>query len=492
MKILLIQPPFTILKTESKKCHPPLGLAYLAAALKNNFKIEVLDSIAEGFDTEEYIEKDYIRYGLKFEDIKKRINDFSPDAVCISFLFSSQTENVYNISRLIKEIDRRIITIVGGAHPSACPQEVLAQSTIDFAIIGEGDETLVELLLRLDKGADIQGVEGIAFKADGQVKINPKKRYIDDLDSLNFPFWDIFPLERYFSINNPHGSPARNVPFLPLITSRGCPFECIFCSVHNLWGRTYRKRSAGNVLDELVYLKKKFAIKEVLFEDDNLTLDRERCVSIFNRMIERKLNLSWSVPNGIAVQTLDGSLLELMKKSGCYSISIGIESADEYILKEIIRKPITLPEIKPIIDKARRLNIQTAAFFVVGLPGETRGSLKATFRFAENLGVDNVNFFFATPLPGTRLWQLCREKGLLSQKIDYKSLKSDAPNFALDCLPKEQLAGIINSEKIKVYILYFLKNPLAAIKKISNKLKNDPKYFGRFYLKHFSRAYAKE
>ena len=487
MKVLLIQPPFTILKTETKKCHPPLGLAYLAAALKDNFEVKVLDAVAEGYLRNEYLSKEYFRYGLSFEEIEKRILEFSPHTVGVSCLFSSQIENVLKIFQIAKKVNNKIITVIGGAHPSAVPIEVLKDKNIDFIVIGEGEITLKKLLESIESKKDLSDIEGISFKADGRIIVQPKKSYDDNLDNIPFPYWDIFPLEKYFKINNPHGNPAKRVPYLPVITSRGCPFRCIFCSVHNLWGDKYRKRSSKNVLMELDYLVNKFQIKEILFEDDNLTFDNVRAKEIFKGIIDKALDITWSTPNGIAAQTLDDGLLELMKESGCYSISVGVESGDEFVLKNIIEKPITLSKVKPVIIKAKKLGLETTAFFVVGLPGETDRHIKNTFRFAQNLKTDNVNFFFATPLPGTRLLELCKEKGLVAEGFDYGKLNSAYPYFDNGYLSKDSLMSIVYHERLKLYFLLLLRNPAKFLYKIFFKLLNEPAYFLKFGTKYLSR-----
>lgn len=484
MKVLLVQPPFSILRTESKKCHPPLGLAYLAAALKDNFEVKILDTLVEGYDRDEYLNNGYLRYGLSFGDIEKKILEFSPDVVGVSCLFSAQIENVYRICQIAKKINNNIITLLGGAHPSALPEEVLKNKNVDFAILGEGEITLKKLLETIETGKELSDIEGVSFKVDGHLTVYPRKIYQENLDNIPFPYWDILPLEKYYRINNPHGNPAKRIPYLPMITSRGCPFKCVFCSVHNLWGNNYRKRSAKNVLTELEYLVNKFGVKEVLFEDDNLTLDNERAKKIFQGIIDKRLDISWSTPNGIALHTLDDGLLELMKASGCYSISVGIESGDEFVLKNIIEKPITLSKVKPIINKARKLGLETTAFFVVGFPGESYHQMQNTFRFARNLKADNVNFFFATPLPGTRLLKLCKEKGLVRGDLIYGRLKSDEPYFDTGYLSKEELISIVYHERLKFYFLSFLRNPKKFLYKFWYKLLKEPVYFLRLSLKY--------
>ena len=487
MKVLLVQPPATILRTEAKKCHPPLGLAYLAAVLKDTFEVRVLDALAEGYERNEYLKGEYLRYGLSFDDIEKKIIEFSPHVIGVSWLFSSQEENVCRIFEIAKKINNKIITVTGGAHPSAVPEEALKDGDLDFVVLGEGEIITKKLLENIESGKDISAIEGLGFKRDRHVVINPRKSYQDNLDEIPFPYWEILPLKMYFKINNPHGNPARRIPYLPVVTSRGCPFNCVFCSVHNLWGNNYRKRSAENVLIELEYLVNKFGIKEVLFEDDNLTFDKDRAKKIFQGIIDKRLNIAWSTPNGVAIQALDDNLLELMEESGCYSISIGVESGDEGVLRDIIKKPIVLSRVKPIINKAKKLGLETTAFFVVGLPGESTAQIEKTFRFAQSLKADNVNFFFATPLPGTRLLELCKERGLIKSPLIYSRLNSLHPYFDNECLSKENLLSVVYRERLKLYLFFLLRNPAKFLYRVSRKLFNEPGYFLKLIPQHFLR-----
>ncbi|MDD5680541.1 MAG: cobalamin-dependent protein [Candidatus Omnitrophica bacterium] len=485
MKILLVQPPVTIPNTETRRCHPPLGVAYLAAVLKDDFETKALDCIAEGFQCEKALDGSYIRHGLSDDDIKRHISEFSPDVIGVSCLFSSQKKNAYHICAIGKELNKNIITILGGAHPSTEPEDALGNKEVDFVVTGEAELALKELLLALRDKTLFKDVPGIGFKLDGKMTINPRRQFIQELDELPFPYWDIFPLDKYAQINNPHGMPAKLIPFFPVITSRGCPFECVFCSIHNLWGRVYRQRSPENIIEELKYLSGKFGAKEILFEDDNLTLNRERAGKIFKAIIDGRLDIAWSTPNGVAVQTLDTDLLILMKKSGCYAISIGIESGDEYVLHSIVKKPIELSKIKAIIKQAAILGLETTGFFVVGFPGETRQQVKNTFIFARSLGMDNVNFFFATPLPGTRLLQLCRENNLVPEVINYELLESSKPFYGTGPLSKAELELMVRKERLRIYFINLLFHPKKTFSKIFHKLTYDPKYFLRFLSKLF-------
>ena len=481
---MLIQPPYIILDTEAKSCHPPLGLAYIAASLKDRHEIKVLDAIAEGFYSERPEANGYTTYGLSFESIREEIKAFNPDAVGVSCLFSTQAKNVHRIFALTKELNSKIITIVGGAHPSAMPKEVLTDRNIDYVVIGEGEETVRELLERIEKKKDFSDIQGLAFYKDSEIAIQDKNNFENNLDSLPLPAWELFPLRKYFSLNRPHGGISKSGSVLPVITSRGCPYRCIFCSIHTIWGRKYRTRKAEAVLNEIDYLISKFGIKGLIFDDDNLTFDRERSVKIFRGMIEKEFNLSWSLPNGVFIATLNRDLLSLMKKSGCYSISMAVESGDEEILKKI-KKPLNLAKAKRIIKFIQDLKFEIAVFFVVGFPFETKKQVKKTLRFARQLKVDNVNFFFATPLPGTELFELCLSNNLLPNNLDFSVWRQDIPSLKPKDFSKEELGLMVEREKIKLRFYSIFRSPIKSLFKIKDKILKEPEYFFKFIRKYF-------
>lgn len=481
MKILIIQPPAVIFKNETKSCHPPLGLAYLAAVLRNDHEVSALDCIAEGFSHEETA-GEYVRYGLSSDEIRERISAIRPDVVGVSCLFSSAINEAVNICKIAKEINGAVITVLGGAHPSAMPEETLKERSVDYVVVGEGEDAFRELLGVLENKREKAYLKGVAFRDSGNVKFEPGDR-IEDLDALPFPAWEILPLEKYFAIKRPHGGKAMKAPFFPVTTSRGCPNRCVFCSIHTVWGHKYRPRSAANVLSEIQYLKDTFNCKEIFFEDDNLTFDKDRARQIFEGMIEKKMKMVWSSPNGVAVNTIDDELLQVIRKSGCRALSFGIESGDPYVLNNIIKKSVNIPHAREMIEKAGRMGIETSVFFVVGFPDETSSQLKNTLKLAEEIGADNVNFFFATPLPGTELFQRCKDMGLFKNDPEYRFLRSGKPHFDMRDLSKDELENLILKERLHIHKMLLARKPYLFVNKIFTKLMNDPAYFLRS-LKH--------
>jgi len=482
MHIILIQPPYTILKSDTKSCQPPLGLSYLAAVLRKDYEVTIIDSIAEGYDNEERINKNFIRYGLSFEKIKEKIKQFKPDAVGVSCLFSSQIENSLKVCEIIKSINTKIFTIIGGAHPSAMVNEVLENRDVDFVIIGEGENTVIHLLKEIEGNKNFNIIDGIGYREKDKIRIQQKTTYIEDLDKIPFPAWDLLPLEIYFKINRPHGAKPKRRPFLPIITSRGCPNNCVFCSIHCVWGKSYRKRSSENVLSEIDFLTNHFNLKELHFEDDNLALDKKRAIEIFHGILCRGYDLTWSVPNGLAINTLDKEVLELMKKSGCYNISLAVESGSQKVLRDIIKKPVNLIRAKQAIMEAKKLGFDISTFFVVGFPDETKEDLMETLSLATSLNVENVNFFFATPLPGSPLFEQCKRNGTINENLlDYKMLNSYKPNFPTKELSKKELYKLIKRGRIKVYISLLLRKPQKFIMKFWHKVLSEPKFFLKFF-----------
>lgn len=476
MRILLIQPPFELYRNEVKKCHLPLGLAYLAGSIRDRHQVAALDAIAEGYENELIINQNMFMYGLDFVNIKLRIKEFSPHIVGISCPFSSQVEVYRNLCRAIKEIDRKIIVVLGGAHPSALPEIAIQDENVDFVVLGEGEIILRNLLDCIEKGKEVSTVEGLAYRSNGEIRVNPRKEYIGDLDTISFPYWDIFPLERYFYINNPHGIRPLNLPFFPIITSRGCPYRCIFCASNIVWGRKFRARTVENVLAEIDYLKKNFGAKELLFEDDNLTLEKNRAKEIFNKLIENRYNISWSTPNGISVNDMDNELLVLMKKAGCYSISLGVESGDQSFLNNVIKKPLKLIDVETVIKQAKKIGLKVTLFFVIGLPMETKRQIEETFKFAKSVDVDFLNISFAIPLPGSELYNYCLEKKLISPENIFSRLRATFPVISTVELNRRQLEKMFFKEQLFIYLKSFLKHPLSLTKRLHFKIIQQPKY----------------
>ena len=433
-RALLIFPPVSFSPQSMKQCHVPLGVAYLAAALRDRCEVKVLDAAVEGYEHEERAGQGYLRYGLALAEIEKRIAEYQPDLVGVSCIFSSQFANVLEVCHAAKRVDREIITITGGTHPTFLTEQSLKHPELDLVARGEGEFTLRELVEKSQQGRGPEGIAGLAYRQDGQVVIGPVRPPAPP-DEIPFPARELFPLEKYFAIALPMGIVYQQKPFMNLITSRGCPYRCTFCSSTNFWGNAYRTRSVANVLEEMDYLVNKLGVREFKFFDDNLTADKPRAKAIFQGMVDRKFHVTWNTPNGIHVVHLDDELLDLMIASGCYELTLAVESGDPEVLKNIIRKPTRLPEVEEAAKRIRKKGLGSYGFFIIGFPGETREQIQHTLDFSRKLDLDRISCFIANPLPGTEMYRVCIEKGYIKDDysfdaIDYFEGRFETPEWS--------------------------------------------------------------
>lgn len=423
-KVLLLFPPgVQIVGEELKKCTPPLGISYLGAYLEQQgYDVKLIDAIADGYDQELIIEDGVIQYGMSDQKIEWAVRDFQPDVVGISCIFSSLAKTVIRLAKIAKNINPTIITIVGGAHPTIRAGEMLTSSYIDFVVHGEGEVTLANLLQAINECGNGSKVDGVSYKdSNGKNHNNPAISHILDLDVLPFPARHLLPMKKYSEISRPHGHLLKT-PFASMITSRGCPANCSFCSVRNIWGNSYRVRSPENVLNEIETLISSYGIKEIHFEDDNLTANKKRAIRIFKGIVERNFDIVWNTPNGVAVWNLDEELLDNMKQSGCYSISLAIESGDQDVLTHLINKPLKLNRVRRIVSSVKSRGIHVTGFFVIGFPGETLDQMRRTIEYSLSLNLDNLAVMIATPYPGTKLYNIVSQNKFFSvdeSELDY-------------------------------------------------------------------------
>ncbi len=465
-KVLLFIPPaFTFKDRIDINPLPPLGLGYLGSVLEERgIEVKIVDCLIEGWDNSIDISSDTIRIGLSFEDIEKIIRDFSPDIVGVNNLFTKQRQNAQQIYEIAKKIDKNIITVAGGAHPTVMPELVLADENVDYVVIGEGDQTIIELVRLIEGKTDISALDGVGYRENGEIKIIPKTRFIENLDTLPFPARHLLSMEKYFQSRFSHGV-NRITPYASILTSRGCPFRCSFCSTHKVWSKRYRARSAGNVLKEIKLLVDTYGVKELLFEDDNLLLDKARALAIFDGIINSKFDIIWRTPNGVAIETLDKEVLDRMKASGCYQIGLGLESGNKYVLDNIIKKPIDLDKFRATVKYAKKIGLEVIIFLVVGMPGETLDQMRETFNFVRSLGCYTLQHIsIATPYPGSELYDICVNKGYFKKDFDYDRLSIRKANIDTEHWKGEDVIRLIKEERAKARLGCFFKNPVLFFK----------------------------
>jgi anaerobic magnesium-protoporphyrin IX monomethyl ester cyclase len=443
-KIMLILPPAITIEGQRKICQVPLGLLFLASGIKNDYDVKILDCVVEGYSNEKKSGGELIVYGLGFPEIREEIERFKPDVVGISMQSTAFFLNGKAIAKLAKYVDRDIIVVAGGAFPSSNPNIVIKDGNIDYIVIGEGEVSFRKLLDSLRFGTGIDAIDGIIYRKHGEVVVNEKKTYIENLDG--FPFMDLslVPYEKYFNIRDAHFV-TNTEKATHIITSRGCPNDCSFCTIHDVWGYKFRARSSENVINEIDRLVNEYGITEIHFEDDNIAFDNARAVKIFEGL--RKYGLSWALPNGISIKTLNRDLLKLMRESGCYSMALPFESGNLKTLKEIIRKDVDLEYSKKMCSYANDLGIETYGFFIIGFPGESYDDIMKTLDFSISLGLKGIYIFYATPFPGTRLLEQVKKLGYVSDDFDSVWLTIERPTFSTDLFNKDELY-----EFVKAYV----------------------------------------
>lgn len=474
MKVLLIRTPYSAdTRALAKLADFPLGLAYLAAVLeKEGHQVGVLDALAEGFDREEYLGNNIVRYGLSNEEMRRRISAFGPDVAGISCLFSTQSDHAHAACRTVKEICPAALTVMGGAHPSVLPEETLRDQNVDFVIIGEGEHTLCDLLRHIGSKTSYAGLDGLAFRTGGgKIAVNPRQRFIENLDELPLPARHLFNMKNYFDPARYQVRPVAT-PAATMITSRGCPANCTFCSIHPVWGRRFRPRSAHAVLDEIGQLVAAYGIREIQFIDDNMTLDKKRMLAICAGIRDKFPGLKW-LSAGTALWALDNEILEAMAASGCYRIYLPVESGDQEVLDKIVRKPLKLDRVPALVRKIKSLGIETHGFFIVGFPGEAPGQVSRTLSYIRKLDLDHHYLYYATPYPGTEMFETCRQKGYLDQNDGYKSLFPRKIHIETEMMPAGLLRRMVRRHNIICQWTAFRRHPFMEFPRIISKLRRD-------------------
>ena len=321
MKVTLINPPQVFSKTQvAAGVTPPLSLLYLAAYIRpRGHDPVIIDSVIEGVSNTYDLNRQISCRGLRLGEIIERIPSNS-DLIGITNLFSFAYPVVRVLAERIKQVFPDIPVTVGGAHPSAMPLETIMEPAIDYVVISEGEQTLSQLLDRMEQSQGIQDIDGLAYKdRNGRPAMNPKTLFIHNLDELPFPARDLVPLEKYHEASEAHGPTQKK--WTPVLSSRGCPYHCTFCTP-GLWGHRYRVRSAANVLDEMEECIAHHDIREFHFEDENLTINKKRILELCRGIRDRKLAIQWQTPNGIRASVTDHEILSAMRDSGCNHVTV--------------------------------------------------------------------------------------------------------------------------------------------------------------------------
>lgn len=415
MRVLLLSTPYPL----SENVTPPLGLAYLAGSLrKDGFEVEILDFLVSRYRPAKLVRK---------------LEEFRPQfvgATCVTLNFHVAARML----KVCKEFDQSIFTAIGGPHASFALDETHRRAPwIDAVVVGEGDRTVLELVRTVDGGGDIGHVAGIAF-GDGESVVRTQERpYIEDLDELPLPARDLLPLSKYGALGSP----------FTVITSRGCPFNCIFCSANKMFGRKVRFRDPGLVVDEIEMLDRNYEFLQINIVDDTFTANRKHAQQVCEEMLRRNLKVRWSAY--ARVDTMREDLVELMKRAGCAWVLFGVESGDEEILKTI-RKGITRQQVRDGVRMARGAGLNVFNSFIFGLPGESSETALGSVAFARELDRDygaGYGFHVLSPLPGTDLYENARAYGIRFLTRNWARFDANQVITETPCIQADTMRGIV-------------------------------------------------
>jgi len=443
-KISLINPPWN-----SKYPQPPLGLASLAAILeKEGYSPEIIDANA---------------LDLSANTIAQ--NTIHSDIVVITAMTPS-INIVIGLVKKIRELNADATIVLGGAHPTILPEDTLKKcDDIDIIVKGEGETTILEIADSVEYDRHFSNIRGIFYRLNNTTQDNPPRELITDLESLPFLAYHLLPLKKY-KFHPPHG---RKRPHMAMLTSRGCPYHCTFCS-KSVFGSVLRYQSPKRIVNEIEYLHERFNVKEIAFYDDIFTLKKDRVYEFIRELKERDLDIAWTCEARVNLVTPD--LLEAMQKSGCYMVSYGIESGNQQILNSL-NKNITIHQVEEAIETTHRSGIESVGYFIIGSPGETPATIRETIEFAKKLPLNYAQFAIATPYPGTEFFEIYRKSGYSNPNWDdfiYASLSSsNRPVFESTALTRTDLQEFNHQAYKEFYLrLSFIKDRLSGIHSVSD------------------------
>lgn len=416
MKITLIQPRAG--KYNPAYIHEPLNLGYLASYLKEHGFSEI------GLVVSAFWEDD------------ETILGFCTGADVVGFTATSpMMGHALPLARKIKERNPGVITVFGGAHPTIEAHETLQYPMVDYVVRGEGEQTLLELITALDKRSPTDTIAGLSFRNDGGTVIhNAERRLITDLDKLPFPDRDLFDQPRFLEVGyNRYGDRGAWV-----LSSRGCPFQCTYCASHEVWTRSWRARSAANIIQEITSLKHEYDVDRINFADDTFTISKKRIKEFCTGMIGGNMEIAWAC--NARVDTVDRELFALMKRAGCVEVWMGVESGSPKVLKEI-KKETSPRQIIEAFEGAKAAGLKRRGYFMIGSESESWATIKETEALIDAIEPDSLAFSILTPYPGCEEFKRWKKRGG-NTKIEWSEtdlLETEAVMMETRFLSKDDL-----------------------------------------------------
>jgi anaerobic magnesium-protoporphyrin IX monomethyl ester cyclase len=477
MNIVLLNGSFTY-TTPYLPTTEPLGVLYLASYLRSHLpdKVQILDCVDTNV-VEKIAPKTY-RYGIDDGKMLSIIKDMNPDIIGITCSFTRKKNDFHRTAKLVKEHFPDAKLVAGGTYPTLFPEEVIKTGIFDYCIVGEGEDSFLQLVNSIKSGLGFEGIDGLVYREGDKILVNKKTTYIQNLDDIPFPARDLINYERGYLTRKSviHGLGLGRTA--SILTSRSCPNRCKFCSMFLVHGPKWRSRSPLNVINEIKELKYNYNINEFFILDDNFTLSKDRVLEFCDLLMQSKLKLKWNTPSGVSINTLDKKVLQAMKDAGCANTCIAIESGDEFIRNNVIGKKLSDKKIAEVLKYTSEIGLPVTAFYIIGMPGETEESFQKTLDQLRELPLNGAVCAFANPLPGTELYDDCI-------KNNYKILHTDedgSNDFYLPYIETSDFDSATLIEREKRFYRTFIKHKWPTIIRDTLLFRNkllDPKFFMR-------------
>lgn len=488
VKILLLNPYQT--KTINKRTYPlePIGLLSLATYIRDklttkypSIKISILDTYYNGPILCRKNKNGY-RSGLSDEEITKLLEEENPDIIGVSNNYTAYLQDSLSLIKLAKNTCPKALAIMGGAHATMDHKNLIIDKDIDIVVRGEGEETLREVIIRVFHKKPLKDIAGITYKIGKRVICNPDRALIENLDKIPFPDRSFIDYPGYLQKTaNSFFAPAQK-PVGLIFSARGCMYRCIFCSTNKVWANKWRSRSAKNILREIYYLKEKFGVREIAFEDDQFMGSKDRIIKLCKLIIKHRLGMSFIVPTGLSPALLDHKTIDYLKKANfyrlCFSIDVGTKKSALYV-----RKPVNLDKVRELIAYANRSGFWTYGFFVIGFPHERIEDLMETRKYAYDLKMDFVRFYIAQPHLGSDLYDEYLKNGMINERV-HKCLTMYDSLFGTKYVSAKTLYKLRENFE-NGYFRYHIRHHLLSVRYLINEF--IPKVFSFQKMMYFLR-----
>jgi anaerobic magnesium-protoporphyrin IX monomethyl ester cyclase len=449
MKVLLVRPPYERLRGYHPTPYFPLGVGYIGAVLeKAGHEVKIWNADAtigitagampdevtmlkerrQRFETYQDALRD--THHPVWEQTRSILKDLDPDIVGLSVL-SAEVGSAVKFSSLVKENRKERIVVWGGHHPTFLPEDVLSYGVVDIVVRGEGEKSIIDLISALSfEQMRLNEIKGISYLENSAIRHNPEQELIENLDSIPFPghHLSLFPQD------------YKRMERIGIITNRGCPFKCGYCSSPTFSQRTVRFRSYDNVIDEIRYVMRFYKKNIVSFLDDNFTINKTRAIKLCEDLIKADLKVSWDTMTRADI--LNEDVVKLMKQAGCCGLTIGIESGSERILKKI-NKGVNLNKVVEAYQLLYRYDIPSGANFMAGFPEETLEDIQKTFKMMKRINTMNINFNIFEPIPGSPLLEESKRLGLVPEKVDWRTFGFWPMNHFVKNISQEEFTKIV-------------------------------------------------